>query len=207
MIQEMNKELLIYLNSFLQFNLIQNITLWFADSPIFFLPIFLIWFWVYYTYKKDNTLISEINLTKNLLQKENLIYIFYSALLWIIISLIIQQIIHIDRPETALKWVWTLLLKHLPDASFPSDHATISVAFLTSLFLSWYKKIWYIFLPFVILMLLSRVILWVHWPLDIIAWTIVWLFSSFIIFKYFTKIKFINKINRFIIKLMWFIKL
>ncbi len=207
MLQEINKELLIQLNSLLNYDIIQYITLCFADTPIFFLPIFLLGYWIYYTYKKDPTVISEINLTKNLLQKENLIYIFYSVLLWLIISLIIQHFVHIARPETVLEWTWKLLLKHLPDASFPSDHATVSVAFLTSLFLAWYKKIWLIFTPFVILMLLSRVILWVHWPLDIIVWSLVWIFSSFIVFKYFTKIKIINKINRFLIKMMWFIKL
>jgi len=207
MIQEINKELLIYLNSLLNYDIIQYMTLCLADTPIFFLPIFLIWFWLYYTYKKDTTILTEINLTKNLLQKENLIYIFYSALLWIIISLIIQQIIHIERPETVLEWTWKLLLKHLPDASFPSDHATVAISFLTSLFLAWYKKIWLFFTPFVILMLMSRVILWVHWPLDIIVWSLVWLSSSFIVFKYITKIKIINKLNRFIIKMMWFIKM
>jgi undecaprenyl-diphosphatase len=100
-----------------------------------------------------------------------------------------------------------LLLNHIPDASFPSDHATVSIAFLTSLFLSWFKNVWYFFTPFVILMLLSRVILWVHWPFDILAWISVWIFSSFITFKYLVKIKFINKINQFIIKTMWYIKL
>jgi membrane-associated phospholipid phosphatase len=207
MFQEINKELLISLHSLTNYDIIQTITLCFADSPIFFLPIFLLWFWIYFTYKKDNTILSEINLTRNLLEKENLIYIFYSVLLWIIISLIIQHLIHIDRPETVLEWTWKLLLKHLPDASFPSDHATVSVAFLTSIFLAWYKKIWYIFTPFVILMLLSRVILWVHWPLDIIVWSLVWIFSSFLVFKYLTEIKLINNFNRFIIKIMWFIKL
>jgi len=207
MLQEINKELLISLNSLTQYDFVKNFTLCFADSPILFLPIFLIWLWIYFTYKKNNTIISEINLTKNLLEKENLIYIFYSVILWIIISLIIQHIVHVDRPEAALQWAWLLLLNHIPDASFPSDHATVSVAFLTSLFLTWYKKTWLIFTPFVISMLLSRVILWVHWPFDILVWSLVWVFSSFVIFKYVTKIKTINKFNKFIIKIMSFIKL
>ena len=103
--------------------------------------------------------------------------------------------------------MWQLLLNHVPDASFPSDHATVSVAFLTSLFLFWYKNIWFIYLPFVIIMIISRVILWVHWPFDIIAWSLVWIFSSFIIFKYISQIKFIKNLNKFIIKIMWYIKL
>lgn len=207
MLQEINKELLISLNSLTQYDFIQIITLCFADTPIFFLPIFLISLWTYYTYKKNTIIISEINLTKNLLEKENLIYIFYATVLWILISLLIQQIVHIDRPEEALKWVWQLLLNHIPDASFPSDHATVAVAFLTSLFLAWYKKTWLFFTPFVILMLLSRIILWVHWPLDIIVWSLVWIFSSFVVFKYVVKLKSFNKLNRLIIKIMSYIKL
>jgi len=81
MLQEINKELLITLNSLTQYDFIQMITLCFADTPIFFLPVFLITLWIYYTYKKNTTIISEINLTKNLLEKENLIYIFYATVL------------------------------------------------------------------------------------------------------------------------------
>ena len=207
MLQEINKELLVNLNSLTNYDFIKTIVLCFADLPILFLPIFLISYWIYYTYKRNNTLISEINLIKNLLEKENLLYIFYSVVLWLAISIWIQQMVHIERPEEALKWVWLLLLNHIPDASFPSDHATVSVAFLTSLFLSWYRKIWLYFSPFVILMLLSRVILWVHWPFDIIVWSLVWIFSSFIVFKYLIKCKLINKFNQFIIRILTYIKL
>lgn len=207
MLQEINKEILISLNSLINYSFIQKMVLFFADFPIFFLPIFLLWTWLYYTYKKNPTIISNIDLTKNLLEKEKLLYIFYSIVLWLLISLLIQQIIHVDRPEEAIKGVWKLLLDHIPDASFPSDHATVSIAFLTSLFLAWYKKTWLIYTIPVVLMLLSRVILWVHWPFDIIVWALVWIFSSFVTFKYIYNIAFIKKFNQFIIKMMWYIKL
>jgi membrane-associated phospholipid phosphatase len=193
--------------------------LFFADIPIFFLPIFLLWTWIYYTYKKnifspaterylENREGEYIeNIEKRYIKKEKLLYIFYSIALWLLISLIIQQIIHVDRPEEAIKWVWKLLLNHIPDASFPSDHATISVSFLTSLFLVGYKKTWLIYTFFVVTMLLSRVILWVHWPFDIIVWTLVWIFASFITFKYIYNIVFIKNFNQFIIKMMKYIKL
>lgn len=195
MLQEINKEMLICLNSLTSYDFIQIIALLFSDTPILFLPVFLSIMWVYYTYKK------------NVIKKENLLYIFYSVLLWISISIIIQQIVYIERPEEALKWVWQLLLKHIPDASFPSDHATVSFAFLTSLFYTGFRKLWIIFFPIVIVMLLSRVILWVHWPFDIVAWIAVWIFSSFITFKYLIKINTIKKINKFIIKITSYIKL
>jgi undecaprenyl-diphosphatase len=136
-----------------------------------------------------------------------LMYILYSIIIWMLVSLTIQHFVHIDRPESAIQWVWLLLLDHLPDASFPSDHATVSIAFLTSIFLAWFRQTWLYYTPFVVLMLLSRIIVWVHWPFDIIAWIIVWIASSYVTFKYLTKIKILIKFNHTIIKLLWYIKL
>lgn len=196
MLQEINKEVLIYLNSFTEFNLINNTVSYFADIPIFFLPIFLVTMWIYYTYKE-----------KNKQKKHILLYIFYSVLIWLFINLLIKQVIVLERPEESIKWVWNLILSNIPNASFPSDHSAVSIAFLTSLFLAWYKKVWLYFFVFVIIMLISRVVVWVHWPLDIIVWIIVWLFSSFITFKYLIKCKILIALNKFIIKLMWYIRL
>jgi undecaprenyl-diphosphatase len=95
----------------------------------------------------------------------------------------------------------------LPDASFPSDHATVSFAFFTGLFLANYKKLWFIFFPFIILMNLSRIIAWVHWPFDIIVWIMVWIIWAIISFKILKKIDTINNFNNFIIKIMKYIKL
>lgn len=190
-----NESWLLYLNSFSTNKIIENIVWIFADAPIFFIPIFLIVSWIIYSCKK------------NTLKKENLLLIFYSCLLGIIIALIIQQIIHFDRPENYIKHTGKLLLKHIPDASFPSDHATVSFAFLTSLFLAWYKKSFILFLPFVIIMWLARVIAWVHWPFDIIVWTLVWFLSSIIIFKFVKKLEITKKINTLILKVASFVKL
>ena len=200
MLQEINKEILIYLNSLWNNQIIEKIVNTFIDLPIFFIPIFLIIFWVYYTHTEK---LSSSNKSK----KEDLLFIFYWTVIALVFSLLIQQIVHIERPENVINWVWKLLLKHIPDASFPSDHATVSFAFLTSLFIVNYKKIWFIFLPFVILMNLSRIIAWVHWPFDIIAWIIIWIIWAFISFKIFKKIIIINKFNKNIIKIMKYIKL
>jgi undecaprenyl-diphosphatase len=160
-----------------------------SDMPIFFLPIFLIITWIYWTYK-----------IKNNEKKYDLLNIFYWVVLAIIINLIIQHFFFFERPETLI----TPILKHIPDASFPSDHAAVSFAFLTWLFLAWYKKIWIIFTPFVIIMNTSRIAWWVHWFFDIIAWLIIWILSANIIFK---NKKILEKINKLIIKLTSYIKL
>ncbi len=189
-----NKELLIYINSLWENKIIEKIVLIFADSPIFFLPIFLIVYWIYYW-------------IKNIDKQKNLLFIFYSCVIWILIALIIQNLIHVERPETIIWWTWKLLLKHIPDASFPSDHATVSVAFLTWLFLAKYKKTFWTFLAFVIIMNISRIIAWVHWPFDILIWSIIWLISALISFKVLTKIKIIKTLNKQIIKLSKIFKL
>jgi len=194
-LQKINIDLLNYFNSLINNGIIKKIVIYFADLPIFLLPIFLLVAWIFWNYKKDN------------IKKQDLLFIFYSTVLAILISLLIQQFVLLDRPEQHLKNSMELILKHIPDASFPSDHASVSMAFLTALFLAWYKKIAFIFLPFFIIMLLSRIIAWIHWPFDILAWTIVWIFSACIMFKFIKKCKILIKLNDFIIKIMRLAKL
>lgn len=197
MLQDINENLLLYLNSFLEYTMIEKATLFFADGPIFFLPVFLVWAWIYTCYKKEKTQEKKIVLLS----------IFYSTIIGICISLLIQQVAFFERPETVIEWVWKLILKHIPDASFPSDHATVSVAFLAGLFWGWYKKIAFVFLPFVILMNLSRVIVWVHWPFDIVVWTLVGIFWAWIAFRVLQESKLVKIVNQFIIKTLSYIKL
>lgn len=174
---------------------IKYFTILMADLPIFLLPIFLVTWWIYFSIKKNNE------------QKKKLLYILYSSIIWLIISILIQQFIHIDRPENYLNNSSTFILQHLPDASFPSDHASVSFAFLSSMFLFWYKKILLLFLPFILIMNLSRIIAWVHFPLDILTWLIIGIFSWYISYKYLSKSKIINHINNLTIKNMNYIKL
>jgi len=132
--QEVNISLFQFFNAFSSFPFIAKISPFLADFPIFFLPIFLVWAWIYLTYCVQK---PE--------QRESLMFIFYSCVIAIIISLIIQQFVDIDRPETAIVWAWKLLLEHIPDASFPSDHASVASAFLMGLWFTGYKKIFYWF--------------------------------------------------------------
>jgi ABC-type multidrug transport system permease subunit len=89
--QELNKEILVYLNSLLNFPIIENISLVFVDLPIFFLPIFLVSFWIYYIFQKKDE------------NKKDLLFIFYSCIIALIINLVIQQFVHLDRPESVLE--------------------------------------------------------------------------------------------------------
>jgi len=77
-------------------------------------------------------LYSKKNKNEN---KENLLYIFYSCLFAIIINYIIKFFIFSPRPIDYLDNTNFLLLDKIPESSFPSDHASISIAFLTSLYI------------------------------------------------------------------------
>lgn len=197
--QEINIELLQYLNNLSQYSFIDKFVKIFVDGPILLIPIFLLWYWIYYSYTKNKIDFFE--------KKSDLILIFIWIVIWLSISLIIQQIVHIDRPEQHLQAWAKLLLDHLPDASFPSDHATVSIAFVFWLLFAWYKKYFWIFLVLMIFMNISRVIAWVHWPFDILWWSIVWFSWAFVSFKYLKKIKLVKNLNLKIIKLLNYIKL
>jgi len=169
------------LNSFVRENHLTKFIAPMADLPIFFVPVFLVSSWLYWTFKRQN---QE--------KKQDLIYIFFAMLVAILLNLFIQQIVHIKRPETFIQPI----LDHIPDASFPSDHAAVSFAFLLSLYLFDYKKVFWIFFPFVILMNFSRIAGGVHWFWDVVAWFVIWWFSAFIIWKF--------KNNSILKKISWF---
>ncbi|MDR0772204.1 MAG: hypothetical protein LBF15_04140 [Candidatus Peribacteria bacterium] len=93
---ELNKEILIYLNSLLDFRVIEKIALIFADAPIFLVPLFLIIAWIYQNIKHKG---------KNEEKKKDLIFIFYACLIAFIINLSIQHFVHFDRPESVIEGV------------------------------------------------------------------------------------------------------
>lgn len=189
-----NIPLLWYLNSFTENEFISKVVYAMADIPIFILPLFLLGYWFYF------------NAKRNIEGKKKLLFIFYSIFIAIVLSSLIQMFVNIDRPESSLEWAGKLILEHIPDASFPSDHASVGIAFVVSLFLFWFSSFGYITLPLFIIMLLSRVAGWVHWPLDIIAGSIIWIISSFLVYKS-QNLTIFRKINAFVLKLASYFKL
>lgn len=190
--QEINIPLLQYLNNFTESEIIAFIVYNMADLPIFILPIFLVWYWIYR--RKNNE------------EKKKLLFIFYSTFVAIVISICIQQFVDLDRPETSLETTGKLILDHIPDNSFPSDHASVGIAFVSSLFFFWFTKLAIGVLPFFIIMLISRVVGWVHWPFDIIAGTFVWILSAFLVYKW-QNLNIFKKINNFILDIARYFKL
>ncbi|MCD5382842.1 phosphatase PAP2 family protein [Candidatus Gracilibacteria bacterium] len=189
----------------------QNFVKFFADSPIFFLPFFFVFYWIYYEkfYKTDKKFSQKIKnfFSKNekisIKEKKNgLLLMVYSIIFGVSINLTIQLFFFFDRPELLI----TPILQHIPDASFPSDHSTVSFAFLFGLFFAGYKKIFWTFLPFVILMNTARIAGGVHWFFDILAGIIIGFFVVLTIFKNKNS-KIIAKLNDFFINLAKFFKL
>lgn len=192
---EINHEISNFLWNFIIENHYEKITWFMADFPIFFLPIFFIWFWFFYEFSKKFLNKKEEN-------KSKLLFIFYWIFIAIIVNLIIQNIIFFERPEITIP----LILEHVPDASFPSDHAAVSFAFLSWLFFFWYRKIFWYFLPFVILMNISRISWWLHWFFDVFAWAIIWWTANYYVFKKQKNI-YLEKLNSELIKIAKIFKL
>ena len=185
-----NKQISLTLNNFVRNYWLEKITSVMADAPIFFVTGFLVAAWFYWNFKKNDE------------KKKDLIFMFFSAVGAIITNLIVQQFVEEARPETLVQ----PLIEHIPDASFPSDHAAVSVAFLVSLYLFGYKKTFWVYLPFVVLMNVSRIAAGVHWFFDVIVGVFVGIFWAFLM-KKLRKNKILNKIANFFIKLAKIFKL
>ena len=191
LIWKINNGITIYLNDLILNNHLEDIVWFFSDGPIFFLPVFFVGAWLFFTFKKRDNL-----------EKENILLIFYTIIIWFILNFILKIFIVEHRPETLIQPI----LKHIPDNSFPSDHATASFAFLFWLYFAGYKRIFWIFLPFVIFMNFSRIAGGVHWFFDVFVWMILWVIAVFLVFKN-KENKFVKKINEFILKIANLIKL
>lgn len=197
MLHIFNEKILFFFRSFDINNFTHIFFNIFADAPIFFIPIFLVGFWFYYNYKKDNN------------SKENLLFIFYNSFIVVLVNYFIKALNDIQRPMYFYNIDWAtddLVLHKIPESSFPSDHAGISVWFLVSLYLFGYKKTFFTVLPFFIIMNISRMTLMLHWPFDILVWSFIWLFAGFFIYKN-ANITILKKINTFVLKVASYIKL
>lgn len=135
-----------------------------ADIFVFAYPILLL-IWYFTGIVKKNQIIKSDALT-----------IFSWAAYATIINIILQSFLHKDRPIFAWDNSIHMILKDLPTASFPSDHAAVSMVIWLAVTIIWFQRkntlvqtIGFILIIFSIIMSVSRVAVWVHWPTDIIA--------------------------------------
>lgn len=91
-----------------------------------------------------------------------------AVIAWLGFAKIIASLVGRSRPTEALLGGKELLF-HRPDTSFPSDHAAMLFALALSLRLYGMKKLGNVLLVVAALISISRVMVGVHFPLDVIG--------------------------------------
>ena len=97
------------------------------------------------------------------------------------INKLISQLWFRPRPDLSIVGLKEVFF-HRPDFSFPSDHASALFAITFTLYLFGYKKAANWFLIYSILITFARVVIAVHYPLDIVGGAAVALTGSLIVY-------------------------
>ncbi len=147
----------------------------FFDTFVIFITDWLIW-WMFFG-------VLLLFLFKKITFKQFLKIIFYPFILWGI-SRIIKYFYFSPRPFVELDNVKSLII-HGTNDSMPSGHTVLSSA-LAMITYIYNKNIGILFVIFAILIGLSRIIVGVHWPLDVLAGLLLGI-GGIIIFNKITK--------------------
>lgn len=87
---------------------------------------------------------------------------------WEVVCKIIASLVNRPRPDVALVGVHELIF-HRPDTSFPSDHAAMIFAVAMTVRLSGHRKLGNALFVIGTILSICRVMVGVHYPLDVIA--------------------------------------
>ncbi len=146
------------------------------DTLIIFLAIWLVWWFIF-------GVIALFFLKK--IKLKSIVKIFTITLIAWGLSKIIKIFCFSPRPFIELTNVKNLLTHGFND-SFPSGHTTFSFALATAIYFYTNHKIGLLFLLGATLIGLSRIVVGIHWPFDILAGAIL---GSGVSFIYFLKNK------------------
>jgi membrane-associated phospholipid phosphatase len=153
-----------------------------ADIFVFFYPVLLVILYLIWIFQKKRY------------YKESALWIFWAWVFSIFFNIFLQHFCDKIRPNILLWLRWdkveTVLHQFLPQSSFPSDHSALSVAIAMWIILWGIRNkdkkfiwIWSIFLILGLLMWLSRIMIIVHRPTDVIAWFAVGALIPIILFQ------------------------
>ncbi len=165
-----------------------------ADFWVILVPVLLVLFWLYWVYKNEKQF------------KIDSLLIFYS----IAISFFIYFILNLwlpFRPRPESFSTIRPLIDHIPNNSFPSGHAIFSGASIFAFL--YYSKKWFFWLVliFCLVMIICRILAWIHYPSDIFAGFILGLIWGYITYKYKNSKLFTAYLIPLPIKLASFLKL
>ena len=122
---------------------------------------------------------------KALVQKwKEIFFISLSVLIAWFFALILKIVIHTPRPFISLHNIVPLLRP--TDFSFPSGHSAFFMALAVAIFLC-HKKAGYLFFIFALIIGISRIIIGVHYPLDILGGYLFGGLISYLLIKSFKK--------------------
>jgi undecaprenyl-diphosphatase len=138
-----------------------------AVWPVYLLPLILIAGWFYSEKSKKDTI--KVALAS-----------FFS---WFVLNKAIAAIVNRPRPSASLLEAKELVF-HRPDTSFPSDHTAVLVAASLMVKMLGYDKIGNVMLVLTALVVISRVFVGVHFPLDIIGGAVVGTIGCLTIYKF-----------------------
>jgi undecaprenyl-diphosphatase len=145
-----------------------------------YFPIFFILLLIYLWFKKDEF-------------KKIVLYSGYSVILGIFLNFLITLFYFHPRPF--MEQTGKLLVNHIPETSFPSDHTTfmLSIAFML-LYFKRTRKVGVILFLLGLIGGISRVFCGLHYPFDIIGSVVVAAVSSCIIFLFKNELQKLNKL-------------
>ncbi|OGI90483.1 hypothetical protein A2911_02775 [Candidatus Nomurabacteria bacterium RIFCSPLOWO2_01_FULL_40_15] len=99
-------------------------------------------------------------------KKKEILMVFASGGLAWVIAKVLKILIHTERPFVLLKDVQSLVVDN--SFAFPSGHATFFSALAVSIFF-YHKKTGYWFMFFALLIGVARIVVGVHFPIDILG--------------------------------------
>jgi len=145
-----------------------------GEYIIYLVPFLLLGVWIWFAYGKG----MKDRVARKLVVLQAVIAGLFG---WFVINPLVARVWSRPRPFEGLGGVREVLL-HRPDKSFPSDHATFlfSIGFYF-LYAGWKKTGWTVIITGIFVSI-ARVILGVHYPLDILGGLVIGAVGAWLIF-------------------------